>query len=406
MASVRAEEFINYFDYDYAVPEEGAFAVSMDSMVHPFSKRTQILRVGVKGKSFSAETRPPLRLTFLVDVSGSMSSSDKLPLAQQAMHLLVDTLGPQDSVALATYAGRTARVLEPTTGRNKAQIHRAIDALSSGGGTAMGSGLELAYEMAWEAFEPGAENRVMVLSDGDANIGRTGVSSMLSTIRGYADRGVTMSTIGFGMGNYQDTRMEQLANNGDGSSHYVDGLAEASKLFVEDFCQNLIGIARDVKLQVEFDPAQVESYRLIGYENRDIADNDFRNDRVDAGEVGAGHSVTALYELRLSEHSSRAPAVTTRVRYEQPGPDSVATERTWSISGKALKRSRPSQSLQRAFVAGAFAEHLRRSPFAASSSLQELSAYAAKRLSKDAEDQELLTLIRSAAHLQKSTVRR
>ena len=285
-SSVRVEEFVNFFDYNYDAAEASPFTVHLEGMDDPFREDHHILRVGVQGKEFTPQTRPPLRLTFLVDVSGSMSSTDKLPMAQKALHLLVDELDERDSVAIATYAGRISTVLQPTSGADRKSIHQAIEQLSSGGSTAMSSGLDLAYQMAWNSFEQGAENRVVVVSDGDANVGRTGWEQMLKQIKSYADRGVTMSTIGFGMGNYKDTRMEQLANKGDGNNYYIDTFTQAKRVFVEDFQSTMISIARDVKIQVEFDPQSVESYRLIGYENRDIADKDFRNDRVDAGEVG------------------------------------------------------------------------------------------------------------------------
>ena len=243
---------------------------------------------------YSVDSRPPLHLTFLVDVSGSMSNADKIATGKEAMHMLVDTLHEGDSVALVTYAGNVSKILEPTYGDNKTQIHNAIERLNSGGSTAMSSGLDLAYEMAWQTFEPGAENRVVVLSDGDANVGNTSWQDMLKQIKSYADRGITMSTIGLGMGNYKDTRMEQLSNKGDGNNFYIDSRAQAHRVFVEDFNSTMISIARDVKIQMDFNPEVVQSYRLIGYENRDIADKDFRNDKVDAGEVGSGHNVTAL----------------------------------------------------------------------------------------------------------------
>jgi Ca-activated chloride channel family protein len=221
-ASVRVEEYINFFDYHYDSSKAKPFTVDMEAMPHPFKKESHILRVGLQGKEYTVESRPALHLTFLVDVSGSMSSEDKLPLAKEAMHMLVDTLRDDDSVALATYAGNVSKILAPTYGDNKKAIHAAIDRLNSGGSTAMSSGLDLAYEMAWASFEAGAENRVVVLSDGDANVGNTSWESMLSQIKGYADRGVTMSTIGLGMGNYKDTNMEQLANKGDGNNFYID----------------------------------------------------------------------------------------------------------------------------------------------------------------------------------------
>ena len=401
-ASVRAEEFINFFDYKYnteGLTQANPFHVEMDLMEHPFKEDREILRVGLQGMEYSVDTRPPLHLTFLVDVSGSMSSRDKLPLAKESMHMLVDTLREDDTVALATYAGNISKILDPTFGDNKKAIHAAIDRLNSGGSTAMSSGLDLAYEMAWKSFEPGAENRVIVLSDGDANVGRTGWSDMLTQIKSYADRGVTMSTMGFGMGNYKDTRMEQLANKGDGNNFYIDSKSQAHRVFVEDFNSTMLSIARDVKIQVEFNPKTVQSYRLIGYENRDIADKDFRNDRVDAGEIGSGHNVTALYEVVLNDKVRKNETlVTSRLRYEKPGPDSVATEKSWTVYRSDIHDGNHATEL--AFAAGTFAEIMRRSPYTGGIELSDLVSYTkdvARRGNKD--EQELLSLIEQAASL-------
>ena len=300
-AAVRVEEFINYLDYDsYIAPKHDPFAVNMEAMPDPFRPGHHILRVGVQGKEVSREERKPVHLVFLVDVSGSMSSADKLGYARKSLHMMVDGLREDDTVGLCTYAGRVARVLEPTSAGNKREIHDAIEGLKSGGSTAMSSGIDIAYDMAMEQFKPGHENRVVILSDGDANVGRTSWDDMLSQIKSHADKGVTLSTIGFGMGNYQDTLMEQLANNGDGNNFYIDSQEQAQRVFVEELGGTMVTIARDVKIQVEFNPESVAAYRLIGYENRDIADRDFRNDRVDAGEVGSDN-VTALCDVILKD---------------------------------------------------------------------------------------------------------
>jgi Ca-activated chloride channel family protein len=307
-ASVRVEEFVNYFDYDYEPPagdvqgDSAPFAVNMEGAPHPFQPSHHLLRFGVQGALPHQVDRTPVHLTFLVDTSGSMSSHDKLGLAQRSLHELVENLSPTDTVALGTYAGSVREVLAPTPiSRNRDRIHDAIDALSAGGGTGMSSGVELAYQMASEAMVQGHENRVIVLSDGDANIGRTSHEEILRTIKRYAEEGITLSTIGFGMGNYKDTMMEQLADQGDGNYAYIDSIDEARRVFGEDLEATLRVIARDVKIQVEFNPEAVIAYRLIGYENRDIADRDFRNDAVDAGEIGAGHTVTALYDVVLAD---------------------------------------------------------------------------------------------------------
>jgi len=407
--AVRAEEFINYLDYAYTGPSASStapFAVHMAAMPDPFRDGHHILRVGVKGKELSRDSRPPLHLTFLVDVSGSMSSPDKLPLAKQSLHMLVDNLREDDTVALATYAGRVAEILPPTSAGNTRQIHQAIESLNSGGSTAMSSGIDLAYQMAWGSFQPGAENRVVVLTDGDANVGRTSWDDMLSQVKGYADKGVTLSTIGFGMGNYQDTLMEQLSDNGDGNNYYVDGAQQAQRVFVDDLGGTLITIARDVKIQVDFNPDSVLAYRLIGYENRDIADRDFRNDKVDAGEVGAGHDVTALYDVILRDGYSTNLA-TVRMRWEKPGADvdqggAAAQEKAYSFPDRALaeRTDLASRDLRMAYVAGTYAEILHGSPQAQELSLDRLIAFAQQsQRPGQKDDVELIGLMKQARAL-------
>jgi Ca-activated chloride channel family protein len=373
---VRVEEFVNYFDYGYAAPDDGPFGVQMEAMADPFREGHHILRVGVQAKRYAPENRPPLHLTFLVDVSGSMSSADKLGLAKKSMHTLIDNLGEGDTVAMATYAGRVARILEPTEATERDRIHAAIDGLRSGGSTAMSSGIDLAYEMADEAFEKGAENRVVILSDGDANVGSTSKEAMLKQIKGFASQGVTLSTIGFGRGNYRDTLMEQLANKGDGNNFYVDSQRESDRIFGEKIGGTMITVARDTKIQVEFNDAAVKAYRLLGYENRDIADKDFRNDRVDAGEVGSGHSVTALYEVILDEDAEvDAKLATVRVRWEKPGADKEASETAFDFQSTDMARvmTKASDSLKLAYSAATLAEVLRQSPHAAEVDLMALA---------------------------------
>ena len=264
----------------------------------------------------------------------------------------------------------------------------------------MSSGLDLAYEQAWESFKEGAENRVVVLSDGDANIGNTNWEDMLEQIQSYADKGVTMSTIGLGMGNYKDNNMEQLANKGDGNNFYVDSLEEANKIFVEGFSSTLITIARDVKIQVEFNFDVVASYRLIGYENREIADEDFRNDRVDAGEVGSGHSVTALYQLQLQPNILSGEIATTRLRYEHPGADKAAKERVFSFDVAEIDEER-SSGMALGYAVSLFAEHLRNSPYKGDFALQDIYDYAQAHIDKNVRNEEFLSLIARAQELQR-----
>jgi Ca-activated chloride channel family protein len=281
----------------------------------------------------------------------------------------------------------------------RARIHEAIESLSAGGSTAMGTGLELAYRQAWDNFKQGHENRVIVLSDGDANVGRTSHGDMLASILWYAERGVTLSTIGFGRGNYKDNKMEQLANKGNGNYYYIDTFSEAKRVFGEKLSGTLQVIAKDVKIQVEFPPKAVKKYRLVGYENRDIADRDFRNDKVDAGEIGAGHTVTAVYEVEVT--NPRTAWAIARVRWKAPDGDR-ADEREFAIDGSMTRESfaQTGADTKRAVAAAALAENLRRSPFRESWTMQKAKELAQASLSRESpEEIELMELIDRAAKL-------
>ena len=394
-AAIRVEEFVNYFHYDYPAPTDGKpFAVHMDLTPSPFAGGKHLLRVGVQAKAVSLRDRKAAHLTFLVDVSGSMSSPDKLDLAKRALRILVDNLKDGDTVALVTYAGSTRVVLEPTDLAHKAEIVSAIEELSSGGSTAMGSGIELAYRTAARTVKPGAISRVIVLSDGDANVGNTTHEQILATIAGHVKEGITLTTVGFGMGNYKDHLMEQLANKGNGNNYYIDNLSQAKRVFQEQLGGTLEVVAKDVKLQLEFDPAKVKGYRLVGYENRDIADDDFRDDKVDAGEIGAGHSVTAIYELELAGAAADALA-TLRIRHK--APDGVhAGENAYPFAAARVHASfdGASEDLRFAIAVMATAEILRKSPHAAGWPLERIAAIARGAASPDsAERQEFLSLL-------------
>jgi len=401
-AAVRVEEFVNYLPYDYAAPRNGRpFAVHMEAAPNPYQPGHHLLRVGVKGRELDQNHRAPVRLTFLVDVSGSMSSANKLGLAKESLHLLVNQLGVEDSVAIATYAGQVRTVLAPTPTTRRSRIHAAIEGLSAGGSTAMGSGIQLAYDMAQQAFVTGAENRVVVMSDGDANVGPSSHTAILETIEDHAGQGISLSTIGFGMGNYKDTLMEQLANRGDGNYHYVDSIREADKIFGQDLAGNLQTIARDVKIQVEFDADTVLAYRLVGYENRDIADRDFRNDAVDAGEVGSGHRVTALYDVVLNDDGC-GPIAIVRLRAKPPGPDAPAAEWNTLFDREALRGSFASASPDFRIASGTagFAEKLRGSRYMDEVSYAQIAAIVRDALRPHYdEDGELLELIGQAGDL-------
>ncbi|WP_426013542.1 vWA domain-containing protein [Caulobacter sp. DWR2-3-1b2] len=297
--AVRVEELINYFDYGYARPsaKDAPFKPTVVVVPSPWSKDRQLLHIGVQGYTTPHADQPPLNLVFLIDTSGSMSSPDRLPLAKKALNVLIDQLRPQDRVSMVAYAGSAGAVLSPTDGRTKLKMRCALTALNSGGSTAGGQGLELAYALAKQNMDPDAVNRVILMTDGDFNVGVSDPSRLKDFVADQRKSGVYLSVYGFGRGNYNDTMMQALAQNGNGTAAYVDGLQEASKLLRDDFDSALFPIADDVKIQVEFNPAKVAEYRLIGYETRLLNREDFNNDQVDAGEVGSGAAVTAIYEI-------------------------------------------------------------------------------------------------------------
>lgn len=304
-ASIRVEEWVNAFHYSLRAPSDEPFAVEVEGAPSPYDASKTLLRVALQGRRVDPVDRKPAHLVFLVDTSGSMQSVDRLPLAKKSLAILVSNLNARDTVAIATYAGDTRVVLEPTKASERATILGAIERLSAGGGTAMGSGMELAYRMAVQQVRRGEVSRVIVLTDGDANIGRNVTSEqILASIKSSVDEGVTLTTVGFGMGNYRAAALEQLADHGNGQALYIDSERAAKQVFGEGLAGTIETIAKDVKVQVDFDQSVVERYRLLGYENRAVADADFRNDRVDGGELGAGHSVTALYELTLKRPGS------------------------------------------------------------------------------------------------------
>lgn len=406
-ASVRVEEFVNAFRYQFPPAAPGQpFAVVMDAAPSPVAIGRHMVRVGVATERPAGAARAPMNLVFLVDVSGSMDSDDKLGLARTALTQMVEQLRPDDTIALVTYAGSTEVVLPPTRGDDRGRLRAAIGKLRAGGSTAMGSGLALAYAQAEAARRPGVASRVVVLSDGDANVGPTSVDEMLAIIDGGRRAGVTLSTIGFGMGNYRADLMEQLGDRGDGNNFYVDDRAAAVRLFTTELVAMVQLAARDVKLQVEFDPAVVARYRLIGYENRAIADEDFRVDAVDAGEVGVGHQVTALYEVELTAAASTTtPLGLVRIRHKRPDalPSAAATEATFAMAGgPAGSFAAATADLRFAVTAAAFADVLRGNPDAAGWSLPELADLARAAAGRDEGRGELVELIERAAKLSRS----
>lgn len=296
--AVRIEEMVNYFDYDYAPPTDGSpFAAHMQVAPAPWAPEHRLVRVALKGKEIAAEERPALNLVYLLDVSGSMSGGNRLPLVKRAMKTLAGQLDERDRVAIVVYAGAAGLVLPSTSGENEQAIVEALDRLTAGGSTAGGAGIQLAYETARAQFVEGGVNRVILCTDGDFNVGLNQTGDLQTLIEKEAESGVQLTVLGFGMGNYKDDTLETLSNKGNGNYAYIDDYSEARKVLVDDLLGNMITIAKDVKIQVEFNPAYVGAYRLIGYENRMLKKEDFNNDRVDAGEIGAGHTVTAFYEL-------------------------------------------------------------------------------------------------------------
>ncbi|MEQ8079577.1 VWA domain-containing protein [Xanthomonas hortorum] len=325
--AVRVEELINYFRYDDPAPADGKpFAVRTELAPTPWNNDSLLLRVGVAGRAIATADLPPANLVFLVDVSGSMESPDKLPLLQSSLKLLVRQLRAKDRITLVTYAGNTAVVLPPTPGDQQGRIIEAIDTVQSGGSTAGASGIELAYKAAQQGYLRGGINRILLATDGDFNVGVTDFDQLKGMVAEKRRSGVALSTLGFGTGNYNDTLMEQLADAGDGAYAYIDSPLEARKVLTHELGATLATIARDVKIQVEFNPDTVKEYRLIGYENRALQREDFNNDQVDAGEIGAGHTVTALYEITPTDgHASVDPlryATTTTAPRQQRAVDS------------------------------------------------------------------------------------
>ena len=298
-AAVRTEEMVNYFPYDYAAPKsaEDPFSTNVTVMPSPWSVGRKLVRIGIKGYDVRRATRPRANLVFLVDTSGSMSEPNKLPLVKQSLSLLLDELAPQDTVSIVTYAGTAGTALEPTSVSNKARIQAVIDNLGAGGSTAGAEGIRQAYNLAKANFDSKGVNRVILATDGDFNVGITNQDELKGFVERERDKGIFLSVLGYGMGNYNDALMQTLAQNGNGVAAYIDTIGEARKTLVEEATSTLFPIAKDVKIQVEFNPATVAEYRLIGYETRMLNREDFDNDKVDAGDVGSGQSVTALYEV-------------------------------------------------------------------------------------------------------------
>ncbi|KAF1721299.1 vWA domain-containing protein [Pseudoxanthomonas wuyuanensis] len=376
--AVRAEEFINYFDYRHPQPldRKQPFRVTTELAPAPWNAQRQLLMIGIKGYDVPKPTLPPANLVFLIDTSGSMDSPDKLPLLKQAFSLLVPQLREQDRVSIVVYAGSAGLVLPPTPGNRHDDILAALDRLQAGGSTNGGDGIRLAYSMANQAFAKDGVNRVILATDGDFNVGTIGQDALETLVADQRKSGIALTTLGFGQGNYNDQLAERLADVGDGNHAYIDTLQEARKVLVDEMQSTLLTIAQDVKIQIEFNPAAVSEYRLIGYENRLLRREDFANDKVDAGDIGAGHEVTALYEITpVGSGADRLPPLRygdgkaaagsgnkdelahLRLRYKLPGQDTSKLIQT-PILRSSLTRN-PGEALRFASAVAAYADLLR-----------------------------------------------
>ncbi len=374
--AVRVEEYVNYFDGGYVAPEDSTFAVYADGGPTPFwDSRNDILRIGIKAREVTERQRQDVNLTLVVDVSGSMRDDGKLDMVKDSLEILVDELDRFDTVGLVAYETQAEILLEPTPADEKDTILRAIERLDAGGSTNAEAGLTLGYDLADESYQSDAVNRVILLSDGVANVGNTGPGSILEEIGDRARQGIDLVTIGVGISTYNDVLLEQLADQGDGWYAYVDTREEAERLFEERLTTSFETVARDVKVQVEFDPEYVEEYRLIGFENRDIADDDFRDDRVDAGEINAGHTVTALYEVALTRDAYRSDAAFATVFLRWDDEDSGRIEEIEGDITTAVLSDRFGETapeFQLVASVAAFAEVLRESRWVRGLDLDEV----------------------------------
>ena len=397
--SVRVEEFINYFTPHYAPPEEGAFAIHTEGAQSPF-RRNWLLRVGLQARAIETGARKDASLVFVIDVSGSMARENRLGLVKRALRLLVKQMRPDDEVGIVVFSTQGQVVLHPTSGADKRRIRQAIAALRPGGSTNAEEGLRLGYEMAEELQQRGCIVRVLLLSDGVANVGRTRSGALLGQVRRAVEQGVTLSTIGVGMGNFNDVLLERLANDGNGNYAYVDTYSHARRIFDEQLTGLLQVIAKAAKVQVDFNPEVVSHYRLLGYENRRIADQDFRNNQVDAGEVGAGHAVTALYELKF--HPEAAGRVANgSLRYEDPNTGDIhelGRNVDRKVFSPAWEEASPYFQLQA--IVAQYAEILRGSYWARGGSLMQVRDMAHRvgaLLPGDTDVMEFVQLVTQAA---------
>jgi len=403
--SVRVEEYVNFFEQGYPIPPaHQAFGIYVDGGPSPFTQteRYDMIRVGIQGYEVADEDRKDAALTFVIDVSGSMDMDNRLGLVKRSLELLVEQLRPTDSVSIVVYGTEARVVINPTAGSKKGEILSAIYSLQPEGTTNAEAGLRLGYGMAMEGFMRGGINRVILCSDGVANVGETGPDAILEEVDHYVEKGITLTTVGFGMDNYNDTLMEQLADHGNGFYAYVDDISEARRLFIDEITGTLQTIALDAKVQVEFDPEVVTRYRLVGFENRAVADDQFRDNSVDAGEIGAGHTVTALYEVKLSPNA-HGKIATVYLRWEDPDTHQITElSQDFSASEMASDFRETDPYFQRAVVVAEYAEILKESYWAKDGSLSDVykeSERIAEYLYRDDVMDEFVDLVREARRL-------
>jgi Ca-activated chloride channel homolog len=421
--AVRIEEMINYFRYEYPQPAgDRPFSINTEISAAPWNTEHRLVLIGLQGKTIEMENLPSSNLVFLIDVSGSMESEAKLPLVKSSLKLLVDQLREQDRVSIVVYAGAAGLVLPPTSGYDKQKIRDAIDNLSAGGSTAGGAGIRLAYNTARETFMKDGNNRVILCTDGDFNIGESSDDAMERLIEKERSAGVFLTVLGFGTGNYQDAKMQKLADKGNGNHAYIDGLSEAKKVFVSEFGGTLFAIAKDVKLQVEFNPSKVKGYRLLGYENRMLAKEDFNDDKKDAGELGSSHTVTALYEIIPAGTDSRFledpdplryrkgdlrnsnrhgdEAIFVKLRYKDPNGD-VSNLIEHPVMQKEIPLGQASANFRFAAAVAQFGMLLRGSEFKAAATYANVISLAngAKGTDREGYRAEFIELVRKAQSL-------
>ena len=402
--AVRIEEMVNFFKYTYPQPTaNNPFSIHTEYSESPWNKDNKLLRIGLQGKNIPMANLPNSNFVFLIDVSGSMSDANKLPLLKESMRILVKELRKEDKVSIVVYAGSAGVVLEPTSGEEKEKIMEAFDQLSAGGSTAGGQGIELAYKLAQQNFIKEGNNRVIIATDGDFNVGSSSDSEMEDLIEEKRKSGVFLTVLGYGMGNYKDSKMEILADKGNGNYAYIDNIQEANRFLGKEFKGSMFAIAKDVKIQIEFNPKHVQAYRLIGYENRKLKDEDFKNDAIDAGELGSGHTVTALYEiipvgvesnytisdLKYTQNTTEVTnynneLATVKFRYKKPdGEKSIEMVKTIENNATSLENS--SADFKFSSSVAWFGLKLKESKYVSNTSSSELLKLTKSGLSNDEE---------------------